>query len=103
VHFQQDGARSHTARRTRSWLETNGIRTINHPANSPDVSPIERGWFLLKKRIRARPHTPTSLEELKQAAIEEWDKITVEELARYTNMQARIDALIAADGGHTRY
>jgi hypothetical protein len=101
VYFQQDGARSHTARKTRAWLKRNEIRTLDHPARSPNLSPIERGWFLLKKRIRERPHTATSFEELKQAALEEWEKITEDELAAYTNMKGQVEAVIAADGGHT--
>jgi hypothetical protein len=103
VFFQQDNTRSHTAKQTKTWLDKREVRQLDHPANSPDLSPIERGWYLLKQRIRNRPHAPTSFAELRNAALEEWDNITAAELTHYTDMSGRIAAVIKAEGGHTKY
>ena len=48
VVFQQDGAPSHRAKSTTAWLNRNHLEVFPHPANSPDLSPIEPLWHQLK-------------------------------------------------------
>ena len=74
-----------------------------HPPKSPDVSPIEPFWYLLKRNIRNRSQQPRNVEELKQAAREAWEAITEQEIDRQMHMEARINALLANGGGHTKY
>ncbi|KAL1697997.1 hypothetical protein EV121DRAFT_160822, partial [Schizophyllum commune] len=75
-----------------------------HPPNSPDLSPIEAIWHLLKKRLRALPRLPTSSQELKDTVRRLWDEITVEEIdAQIRTMPERVQAVLAAKGGHTKY
>jgi hypothetical protein len=38
--FQPDGAPSHASKKTLRWFPDNGIPLINHPTNSPDVTPV---------------------------------------------------------------
>jgi hypothetical protein len=33
------------------WLDFNDIRTIPHPARSPDLNPIENIWWLFKQNL----------------------------------------------------
>lgn len=104
VVFQQDGARCHTAKSTIDWLSRNLIDIFSHPASSPDLSPIEPLWHRLKTLIRARPHIPSSLEELKTAVRECWEMITNEDIdAHVKHMEDRVKAVLQADGGHTKY
>jgi hypothetical protein len=122
ILFQQDGAPSHKAKATTNWLKRyvshiahcsspadliyefrHNIRMFPHPPQSPDISPIEELWHIFKNIIRSRPHTPTSVEELKVAAFEAWAAITPEQLASVFHMQGRIQALITQQGGHTKY
>lgn len=104
VAFQQDGAGSHRAGTTKKWLETHLIDIFPHPAASPDMSPIENVWHILKEKIRKRPRAPTSKEELKQAVREAWEEISDEDINKYVrSMQNRVQDLIAAKGGHTKY
>lgn len=104
IAFQQDGAGSHIAGVTKKWLGDHMVERFPHPAASPDMSPIEPVWHVLKEKLRALPRTPTSKEELKIVIREAWDSITEQEIDKYVNsMQDRVRALIEARGGHTKY
>jgi len=102
--YQEDGASCHRAKTTQAWLQRNGIESFPHPAASPDMSPIEPVWKTLKTLIRARPHPPTSLAELKTAVLEAWDQITIHDIDVHVKcMGDRIQALLKAKGGHTPF
>lgn len=102
VLFQQDGAPSHKG--SRSWFTRNSVELFPHPPSSPDLSPIEPLWNTFKKNIRSRPHQPTSLNELKLAAREAWDALTSADINRHIDaMPQRVEAVLAANGGHTQY
>lgn len=49
--FQQDNASCHVSRKTKTMFERHGVRLLNWPAKSPDLSPIEKLWAILKLRI----------------------------------------------------
>ena len=102
--FQEDGASCHRAKSTCAWLKCNSIESFPHPAASPDLSPIEPLWNTLKNIIRARPHPPSSLAELKIAVVEAWGEISPRDInVHVRHMQDRIRAVLAAGGGHTKY
>jgi len=104
ILFQQDGAASHTAKSTTAWLDRNHVDRIPHPPSSPDVNPIEPLWHTLKDLIQSREHIPTSLDELKTAIREAWDKITVQDIDKHArSMEKRVQAVLDAKGGHTCY
>ncbi len=46
--FQRDNAKSHTAAITTAWLRIRRVRVLNCPAFSPDLSPIENIWCIIK-------------------------------------------------------
>jgi transposase len=72
------------------------------PANSPDLNPIENVWRILKYRIGKR--LPRNLTELRQYLIEEWDRLSLEDYDKYIKeMPQRCDAVIQAEGGHTKW
>ncbi len=53
-------------------------RVLDWPACSPDLSPIENVWRILKRKMRQR--RPRTVAHLKTCLQEEWDKITPETL-----------------------
>ncbi|CAG8567137.1 212_t:CDS:2 [Ambispora gerdemannii] len=55
----------------------NKIVTINWPANSPDLNPIENIWKVLKDNVQIYEVFPKSEDELKIALKEEWEKLDV--------------------------
>jgi transposase len=102
--FQQDGASAHTAKVTLKWFTNNSVTLLPHPPSSPDLSPIENLWDILKTRIAARGRVPTSQQELEDAVREAWDSITTDEINHFiAQMPDRLQAVINAQGGHTKY
>lgn len=104
IKYQQDGAPSHTAKSTSKWLASHGISIFPHPPSSPDVSPIEPIWHELKSLLRARPHHPSSVQELIMAVKDCWEGIMVDDVDKYVNrMDEIVDAVLRAKGGHTKF
>lgn len=102
--LMQDNARPHVAHIVTRYLEDVGIRVMQWPARSPDLNPIEHLWDTLKQKVRARNPAPTTLGELEIAVNEEWDRIpqgTIKILIR--SMKRRMQAVIKARGGNTKY
>lgn len=105
----QDGAPAHAARRTMEDLDRRGIRILDWPPYSPDLNPIENVWKLMKDHIQeffpdVDGVARVSAGRLQQAIEEAWSLITSDELDHLVrSMPARCQAVIAADGRHTKY
>ncbi len=54
--FQQDNAKPHTAAITTAWLRSRRVRVLNWPACSPDLSPVENIWRIIKWKIKQDDH-----------------------------------------------
>ena len=103
--FQQDSTTrgSHGALVTRKWLADNVPNTcFPWPANSPDLNPIENVWRLLNISIQNRkPRTADGYWQLLKAEWAKLDQQTIGELI--DSMPHRLQAVIDADGGNTKY
>ncbi|KAL5480880.1 hypothetical protein ACEPAI_9821 [Sanghuangporus weigelae] len=74
--------------------------SIRHAARletSPDVNPIEPVWFDWKNNIRARQTPIETKEELKRAAQEAWDALTIEQINQQINSMPK---RVAANTGY---
>ena len=75
--FQQDGAPAHTSKFVTSWLEDCSIDYIKDwPGNSPDLSPIENLWAIIKAHLRDRD--TSTIAKLEVAVRECWDALDPE-------------------------
>ncbi len=88
--FQHDNARPHTASITTSWLRRRRIRVLKWPACSPDLSPIENIWRIIKRKMRQR--RPKTVEQLEACIRQEWDNIPIPKLEQLVSSVPRPEA-----------
>lgn len=98
VMFQQDNARPHVAHDTMEFLRINGVTTVNWPAYSPDLNPIENVWALMKRYVRSRQ--PQNVTQLKIAIKKACREIVTPQLCRnlYSSMRGRLNRVIQKNG-----
>jgi transposase len=101
--FQQDNDVKHTSRKTTEWLQRNHVATLAWPPQSPDLNPMENIWSVFKQRVREGAAV-TSVERLWERMEDAWWAIEGDRCARLIDtMPARVQAVIKAKGGHTKY
>lgn len=102
--LMQDNARAHSAQCVEQYLFDVGIRKIQWPARSPDMNPIEHVWDMLKRRVKRSLNPPQNLRELKTALVAAWEEIPQMDIKNIIHsMPDRMQAVIRARGGNTRY
>lgn len=102
--FQEDNAPVHTAKIARSFLTSSNIELFPWPAQSPDMNPIENIWSYIEVKIRQRDSQPSSVSQLEQWVKGEWDAVPADYYRNLIkSMPRRIQAVIAAKGGPTKY
>ena len=73
-------------------------------AQSPDLNPIEYLWDRLKSRFREYENALGEMQELWERVKVEWDKIGADTCQKLIeSMPRRVDAVIRAKGGYTKY
>ena len=72
--FQQDNATCHTSAYTQAWMHEHQLATIPWPAASPDLSPIENIWGLMK--IEVERAAPRNKPDLIRSVLQAWTTIT---------------------------
>ena len=66
------------SRAAKDFRTTHQLEVFPHPAQSPDMNPIEHVWHRLKTRINAQPVILRGLDKMWVVLQEEWEKIEVE-------------------------
>jgi len=102
--FQHDNATPHKSNVAKAFLTKSRMRVLDWPAQSPDLNPIENLWAIIKQHIRKQKKPPRNLVELKRCVKAAWRAIpdtTIKNLV--DSMPRRIQAVIAAEGGPTKY
>jgi hypothetical protein len=110
--FMQDDAPCHKTADVMKFFEEEDIKVMAWPANSPDLNPIENLWHMLKVKFHQRftefrctlSKSQGSLEKYGDVLQEVWSELNptvVSNLIR--SMPGRVQAVIEAKGGSTRY
>ena len=100
--FQQDNDPKHTSKIARDYLKQARIATLEWVAQSPDVNPIEHLWDHLKRELRKTK--VSNKNELKDLIVSIWQSIPIDVTQKLVDsMSRRLEAVIAARGGPTKY
>ena len=100
----EDGASAHRAKATQAVRDEYGMESLIWVASSPDLNPIEAIWRKIKVRLNKRADRATTAEGVCRQIQEEWAKLTRSEILELVDsMPDHIQAVIAANGGHTKY
>jgi len=77
---------------------------LDWPSQSPDLNPIENLWHRLKQQAAAYETEPTSIHELWERVQAEWENIPAQAcIDLISSMPRRVDAVLKARGGYTKY
>ena len=82
--LQEDGDPSHGNKSTTNscyrMKRAADLWILIHPAQSPDLNPVEACWQIIKQRLRGGSWK--TVEEFKAAIQREWDRITIAQIRR---------------------
>ena len=93
----------HTVRHTQNILHIRNVNVLHWPARSPDLSPIERLWDHLGRQVR-ECHDVNNIPDLERALQAEWVRIPWQVIRKLIcSMRQHCLAVLATNGGHTRY
>ncbi len=104
-YFQQYNAPCHKAQIISDWFleHDNEFILLKWPPQSPDLNPIEHLWDVVEREICIMDVQPTNLQQLCDAIISIWTKISEEYFQHLVeSMTQRIKAVLKAKGGLTR-
>ena len=104
VIFQQDNDPKHTSRVAKDALEDLNLNVMEWPSQSPDLNPIEHMWNHLKTELRSKSRIFATADDLWDG-IQEVMKNENKEMCRklVSSMSSRVQAVINAKGGYTKY
>ena len=101
-----DNASPHCSRAVTAYLQSEAVTSVPWSAMSPDLNPIEHTciWNMLGRPIQAREPPVQNIRQLEAALHREWQQLSQQDIRRLTGgMRHRVEAVIPARGGYTRY
>jgi transposase len=102
--YMDDNARLHRSRAVTAYLQSEAVTYVPWPAMNPDLNPIEHIWDMLGHRIHTREPPVQNICQLEAALHREWQQLSQQDIRRLNGgMRHRVEAVIQAHGGYTRY
>ncbi len=105
-YFLQDNAPCHKAQIISDWFleHDNEFSLLKCPPQSPDLNPIEHLWDVVEREIHIMDVQPTNLQQLCDAIMSIWSKISEEYFQHLVeSMPRRIKTVLKAKVGPTQY
>ena len=100
--FQQDNDPKHTSGIIKEYFVRNDIQCVDHPAQSPDLNPIEHLWAYIKRKLDGKNFARK--DELIIAVKAIWDEIPITLCQNLiVSMKKRVKAVLLAKGAHIDY
>lgn len=106
--FQQDGAPSHTAAETQTWLRDNFPDFISKdqwPPNSPDLNVLDYCvWGMLTAELAKISPRATTLDQLRANLLIAWDKLSLDPIRRaLLKWPDRLRTVVEQNGQHIEH
>ena len=100
--FQQDNASIHRSKETSRWFTMNGIEPIVWPAKSPDLSPVEQMWNLVRTEVYENEYQ--TLEQFVTAIQTYWNGIEQQKVDNLIDsFPHRLEECLELKGDITHY
>ena len=97
-------AQADRSRMTRLYKQIAGIRTLDWPARSPDLNPIEHVWAMLKRNVRRQIDPEDDLLQLEAKMKKEWDRLDQQKIDDLiSSMPSRVHKVTERHGGQSGY
>jgi transposase len=102
--YQHDNAPCHRSRIVQQWLEQNNITVLPWPAQSPNLSPIENCWGIIKQQLGKMDLPNRNRQTIVNAMQHLWHNLTIEEVRKcIRSMPRRCQLVLEANGYAIRY
>ena len=102
--LQDDNAPPHRAHIVDEFKRDAGIRSLPWPARSPHLNPIEHVWDYLGRRVQEQQLPAANAAELSDRLRGAWREMPFDFVRKLiASMTRRVEAVVLARGGHTRY
>ena len=103
VYFMQDGASCHTAWLIQDYFAEQDYNILEWPSQSPDLNPIENLWAIMKRKLNSN-RIYRRADDLWDRFQDVWEAMDPEILkSLIDSMPRRLEAVIKARGGSTKY
>ena len=92
-------APAHRARAITTYLNANNENAVDFPPKWADLNIIENIWDELNRRVRRTGAIPTTLNQLREKILHEWNNLPQNYVERYeTSMRRRCLAVVNSAG-----
>jgi len=100
--FQQDNDPKHTSRMAKRWFQENNVITLDWPAQSPDLNPIENLWHDVKSKLGTKKFK--NKEDLWNGIQAAWQSTPLETCQHLvSSMPRRLQQVLKMKGYPTKY